>query len=96
MKDNTSKCCTCGYEWLTGTDGSHSCSSVMVKTIETLKDKAHKLDVTYFEINNIMNEGNKARCELRVEVERLKNLIRNINPLVSETIYQAINSVEPK
>lgn len=37
MSDNKSTCLSCGYEWLTGTDGSHSCSSEMSKTIETLK-----------------------------------------------------------
>ena len=37
--DNKSKCCSCGYEWETGKDGSHQCSEKlkarMNKAIET-------------------------------------------------------------
>jgi len=32
-----SKCCTCGYEWETGQDGSHFCSDRMARTIRDLR-----------------------------------------------------------
>ena len=31
---NMVSCCTCGYEWRQGQDGSHSCAWHMAKTIE--------------------------------------------------------------
>jgi hypothetical protein len=34
-----SKCCTCGYEWLSGRDGSHSCTAELKKTIVGLENK---------------------------------------------------------
>lgn len=35
-------CCTCGYEWQQGRDGSHQCSEHMAKTIERLRDALAK------------------------------------------------------
>lgn len=32
-----STCCTCGYQWPTGQDGSHSCTQVMAATIARLE-----------------------------------------------------------
>lgn len=32
----TSSCCTCGYTWRTGSDGSHICSVYMAATIDML------------------------------------------------------------
>lgn len=39
----TSKCCACGYEWPTGTNGSYSCS----KTLQGRIDKAVELAVKF-------------------------------------------------
>ena len=39
----TSKCCTCGYAWETGKNGSHSCSA----TMEENMNKAIELGVQY-------------------------------------------------
>lgn len=36
--DEISKCCTCGFEWRTGQDGSHSCSATMAKTMQKAID----------------------------------------------------------
>jgi len=30
------KCCTCGYSWQRGTNGSHSCSEQLRKVIESV------------------------------------------------------------
>lgn len=35
--NNTSTCCTCGFSWLTGMNGSHSCSSVLKQHLDELK-----------------------------------------------------------
>lgn len=32
-----STCCTCGYSWLTGQDGSHSCSNYLLQKIKRLE-----------------------------------------------------------
>lgn len=43
---NMSTCCTCGYQWPTGTSGSHSCSVKMEETIARLRvenDQLHRL-----------------------------------------------------
>jgi len=32
-----SKCCTCGYEWITGKDGSHSCVEHLKKDLVVTK-----------------------------------------------------------
>ncbi len=36
----TSKCCTCGYKWKTGKNGSHSCSATLGKTMDNAVDLA--------------------------------------------------------
>ena len=33
-----SSCCTCGYEWLTGKGGSHSCVTQLKKNFSELED----------------------------------------------------------
>ena len=37
MKSQKSKCCTCGFEWTSGTDGSHSCSAILRKKLVNYK-----------------------------------------------------------
>ena len=37
-----SKCCTCGFEWKTGTNGSHSCSNTLQKKINSAIEIAIK------------------------------------------------------
>lgn len=59
MSDKISKCCTCGYEWETGTNGSHSCSGKLRATIRILLDN-DGIDGTYN-----THEFLKARDELR-------------------------------
>lgn len=36
-------CCTCGYEWRQGQDGSHSCTQHMQRTIEQLAAEIERL-----------------------------------------------------
>lgn len=36
MKTENCKCCTCGYAWKKGFDGSHSCTEYMGKQIKAL------------------------------------------------------------
>jgi len=36
-KRDRSKCRTCGYEWFTGLDGSHSCSTELLKKTDRLE-----------------------------------------------------------
>ena len=43
MNDRKSQCCTCGYEWITGRDGSHSCSQEMAKTIAAQQKQIDEL-----------------------------------------------------
>ena len=38
MSEKISRCCTCGYEWPTGTHGGHSCSEKLRQLIKTLLD----------------------------------------------------------
>lgn len=42
-------CCTCGYEWSRGHDGSHSCSESLIKSRDIWKDKAEHLQDFYHE-----------------------------------------------
>lgn len=37
--NDISKCCTCGYEWKTGLDGTHSCTSILNNKV----DKANSI-----------------------------------------------------
>ena len=37
------KCCTCGYEWKRGQNGSHSCVGYMETTIADLEQKLEAL-----------------------------------------------------
>ena len=37
MNDKLSTCCTCGFQWRTGTHGGHSCVSRLLADIEGLK-----------------------------------------------------------
>jgi hypothetical protein len=47
MNPAISRCCTCGAEWLTGEDGSHSCAvhlnRQLAKAREERDDALHKL-----------------------------------------------------
>jgi hypothetical protein len=62
-----SKCCTCGYEWKTGTNGDHSCIEILQKTIEkTIKlaidfngiDGTHHKDWVIDQMVRILSGGN--------------------------------------
>jgi len=44
MIEATCACCTCGYQWSRGQDGSHSCSTELLKQIEVLK--AESIDLS--------------------------------------------------
>jgi hypothetical protein len=37
MGKKVSTCCTCGYSWKTGRDGSHSCAVELEKSLKNLK-----------------------------------------------------------
>lgn len=37
-----SKCCNCGYEWKTGTNGEHSCTRFLKSKLESLLELAKK------------------------------------------------------
>lgn len=41
MKKST--CCTCGYQWLTGQDGSHQCSIELLSKIENMAKALQKI-----------------------------------------------------
>ena len=43
-KNGKSTCCTCGYEWKTGTDGSHWCREYLAKTVTELKATMAHID----------------------------------------------------
>lgn len=44
-----STCCTCGYSWPTGKNGSHQCSAEMQLTIDKLRKELEcSLDLTRF------------------------------------------------
>ncbi len=38
-----SKCCSCGYRWETGTNGSHSCANELRKILDCLIDPNFKV-----------------------------------------------------
>ncbi len=46
MTRERSKCCTCGYEWFTGLDGSHQCSTELLKKI----DRLEKIEAAAFDV----------------------------------------------
>lgn len=35
--ENKCSCCTCGYEWQRGKNGSHSCSQVLLNRVNRMK-----------------------------------------------------------
>lgn len=62
-----SKCCTCGYEWITGENGSHSCSQELNKRLKKIEKlafdnvgaKAHEdADLALVRIHAIASEVN--------------------------------------
>lgn len=70
-----SKCRTCGYEWNTGQDGSHSCSEVLNKEIVELKIQVKEIDKE--------NNGYMTRLEnkiIKIEKENA-NLKERLNRL---------------
>ena len=40
MPNGISKCCTCGKEWQTGHDGSHSCSTELTRLLDLIRTLA--------------------------------------------------------
>ena len=45
-------CSTCGYQWVHGYDGSHSCVQAMQKTINMLISENSKLEVKVKDLTN--------------------------------------------
>ncbi len=44
MNNKTSTCCTCGYSWHTGENGSHQCSVELQSTIKRLEHRVASLE----------------------------------------------------
>jgi len=59
LNENISVCCTCGAEWRTGHDGSHSCTDKMAKSIKELKLELKHL--AYDHGMMILDRNEKAR-----------------------------------
>ena len=45
-----SKCCTCGFEWETGKNGSHSCTEALLKQIDDLQDRIGNANMAIIEL----------------------------------------------
>ena len=54
---NFSICCTCGYEFRTGTDGSHSCSSELSKDNKKLVEQNKALRAALEKVRTECYEG---------------------------------------
>jgi len=48
---DTSTCCTCGYEWKTGRNGSHSCTDTLLKRFASSTALSDVIDERHRQIN---------------------------------------------
>ncbi len=42
MNSDTCQCCTCGYKWLAGRSGEHSCAEHLLKQVSRLEKEWKK------------------------------------------------------
>lgn len=100
-----SRCCTCGHEWPTGTDGSHSCAQVMQIQITELRRgrMAYNAVITYMLGEGYMEEPMEfLRCWNEGDFDALRRLwpdapqaIYFADPLADhEAIVVALNQEE--
>jgi len=69
---DTSKCCTCGYEWKTGTSGGHSCTYTIQSNIKQLKEH-HKTELDMYDQNitaHVLHYGS-APCDYLAHRQRM-------------------------
>lgn len=96
---STSKCCTCGHEWPTGTNGSHSCTAVMERTIERI---AGEVVMFTFIDESAFLEASPLRklCEQINALKRLrdkaKNRCENIECKLGQTEAEFFNELNDK
>lgn len=78
-----STCCTCGHQWETGLNGSHSCTENMQNTIDDLQSKL--LKISEFLENTAVPVFSLAKIDYPVSFgptsnyNDLKNIIKLIN-----------------
>lgn len=60
LMQKISTCCSCGYSWPTGTNGDHSCASVLQETVRELRKgiKAALTDV----VQSLVKEDDGSIC----------------------------------
>lgn len=76
-----SKCGTCGYEWLTGRDGSHSCVTKLKKNFEELEGVY--IRVLYHATGGAMSKAYD-------DVEQICSVIDDhVNDLIADEIKEA-------
>lgn len=64
-------CCTCGYEWTTGTDGWHSCAHRLSRDLATEKAKVAELESKIASLQPLMrSKAEKDNALLRDALHR--------------------------
>lgn len=78
-------CCTCGYEWPEGTNGTHSCVQIMSRTIERLKkelaamtEAEHAISNAYVELRVILGAMNPPSTEFSVLTKYVSDIAKKI------------------
>lgn len=72
MCEKISKCCSCGYEWPTGSHGGHSCSQVLRQKINILEnEKINLINI----INDLLEQIESCNGTAQINVDSAKKLI---------------------
>ena len=71
-----SRCCTCGYEWKTGLNGSHSCSTYLQKVIDQKDKDIKELTDNLDEAADYIKNGELYEGCNREAVNKFKEIIK--------------------
>jgi len=64
--EKTCKCVTCGFVWLTGTDGSHDCATMLIMKINKINTAFKEIRSKWFE-KHIMSKAQERVWESEEE-----------------------------
>lgn len=104
LDNNYCTCCTCGYKWPKGTNGSHNCSTYLLDQVNSLQqqlDKSRELNRQIlksfrFEIDILNSELLSARTALLALRDCNKDWSFHISNEHMPIVAGAIQSAEDK
>ena len=97
-----SECCTCGFKWMTGQDGSHSCADNLSLTIDDLvkqnKDLSTRIERLEFSLDDLdcyIADADMKNEELKKQIEKLREVLAKALEYVDADFENKIKPYNP-